>query len=60
MPHHPLALFSLLPLNPLATQVVQNPLNRAFIGTTGQDRPIEVLDVGHIHSQTPGTLVTLG
>ncbi|KAK2785918.1 hypothetical protein FQN52_008185 [Onygenales sp. PD_12] len=58
-PHpHPLALFSLLPLNERANAVVADPSNAHLVSKLKDE---SVLDIGlHIRSKSPNTLATLG
>lgn len=55
---HPLALFSLQPLNERAEAVVNHPSDRHLVPLL-QDK--EVLDIGHVRSKTGHeTLAALG
>jgi hypothetical protein len=57
---HPLALFSLKPLNPRAKDVVAHPCNSHLVSTVGDDGAL-ALDIGfHIRSKSCNTLATLG
>ncbi len=55
---HPLALFSLAPINERAKAVVAHPINDPFVSTL--DDGTHALDIGHIKKSCNTTLVTLG
>ncbi|TRX92090.1 hypothetical protein FHL15_006957 [Xylaria flabelliformis] len=57
---HPLALFSLVPLNDRAREVLDSPRNKHFVSTT--DEGNKCLDIGHIRSKSGNatTLAILG
>ncbi|KAI0548152.1 kinase-like domain-containing protein [Xylaria curta] len=57
---HPLSLFSLVPLNHRAIQVLNSPHNKRFVRETGNGQ--RVLEIGHIRSTSgnASTLATMG
>lgn len=56
---HPLALFSLLPLNNQASEVLKLPANQHLLSSLGGNY---VLDIGHVRLKSPDqtTLATIG